>query len=125
MIRRPPRSTRTDTLFPYTTLFRSDSWAATRPESARLFDTAQTSASATTEECRSLQSSIAQVQDLSSNWSNTLQTQFGMTKSQAEQLDRDTGLTGSAGIAASGALSAGTGGQMSGPADLKAGLVGG
>src|SRR3546814_5341297 len=26
MIRRPPRSTRTDTLFPYTTLFRSDGW---------------------------------------------------------------------------------------------------
>src|SRR3546814_21135823 len=25
MLRRPPRSTRTDTLFPYTTLFRSDS----------------------------------------------------------------------------------------------------
>src|SRR3546814_2852991 len=29
MIRRPPRSTRTDTLFPYTTLFRSD--AGSRP----------------------------------------------------------------------------------------------
>src|SRR3546814_18287539 len=28
MIRRPPRSTRTDTLFPYTTLFRSDSRSA-------------------------------------------------------------------------------------------------
>src|SRR3546814_10292730 len=28
MIRRPPRSTRTDTLFPYTTLFRSDAVAA-------------------------------------------------------------------------------------------------
>src|SRR3546814_7087445 len=27
MIRRPPRSTRTDTLFPYTTLFRSDAGA--------------------------------------------------------------------------------------------------
>src|SRR3546814_11183068 len=27
MIRRPPRSTRTDTLFPYTTLFRSGSFA--------------------------------------------------------------------------------------------------
>src|SRR3546814_14221055 len=27
MIRRPPRSTRTDTLFPYTTLFRSDDHA--------------------------------------------------------------------------------------------------
>src|SRR3546814_13376906 len=28
MIRRPPRSTRTDTLFPYTTLFRSGAWTA-------------------------------------------------------------------------------------------------
>src|SRR3546814_6270109 len=27
MIRRPPRSTRTDTLFPYTTLFRSRRWS--------------------------------------------------------------------------------------------------
>src|SRR3546814_10970662 len=30
MIRRPPRSTRTDTLFPYTTLFRSESFAYRR-----------------------------------------------------------------------------------------------
>src|SRR3546814_10092635 len=30
MIRRPPRSTRTDTLFPYTTLFRSCSAACAR-----------------------------------------------------------------------------------------------
>src|SRR3546814_2763282 len=30
MIRRPPRSTRTDTLFPYTTLFRSDLDAGAR-----------------------------------------------------------------------------------------------
>src|SRR3546814_7250685 len=29
MIRRPPRSTRTDTLFPYTTLFRSSMWEGT------------------------------------------------------------------------------------------------
>src|SRR3546814_5730885 len=28
MIRRPPRSTRTDTLFPYTTLFRSPYWVS-------------------------------------------------------------------------------------------------
>src|SRR3546814_5335197 len=33
MIRRPPRSTRTDTLFPYTTLFRS---AGSRPATAGL-----------------------------------------------------------------------------------------
>src|SRR3546814_10501789 len=32
MIRRPPRSTRTDTLFPYTTLFRSDRLPAARRE---------------------------------------------------------------------------------------------
>src|SRR3546814_18737079 len=31
MIRRPPRSTRTDTLFPYTTLFRSQPVVATVP----------------------------------------------------------------------------------------------
>src|SRR3546814_4958634 len=30
MIRRPPRSTRTDTLFPYTTLFRSGRWPHAR-----------------------------------------------------------------------------------------------
>src|SRR3546814_4404097 len=31
MIRRPPRSTRTDTLLPYTTLFRSDVGRQTKP----------------------------------------------------------------------------------------------
>src|SRR3546814_6925352 len=30
MIRRPPRSTRTDTLFPYTTLFRSSRYCSSR-----------------------------------------------------------------------------------------------
>src|SRR3546814_19193624 len=34
MIRRPPRSTRTDTLFPYTTLFRSSEGAPTQALSA-------------------------------------------------------------------------------------------
>src|SRR3546814_2627111 len=37
MIRRPPRSTRTDTLFPYTTLFRSVLRAYVAGISARLF----------------------------------------------------------------------------------------
>src|SRR3546814_856960 len=32
MIRRPPRSTRTDTLFPYTTLFRSEIYTRANPE---------------------------------------------------------------------------------------------
>src|SRR3546814_7412931 len=35
MIRRPPRSTRTDTLFPYTTLFRSD-WKKARSKQQQL-----------------------------------------------------------------------------------------
>src|SRR3546814_9554533 len=35
MIPRPPRSTRTDTLFPYTTLFRSDHPRPPRPEIGR------------------------------------------------------------------------------------------
>src|SRR3546814_9401242 len=35
MIRRPPRSTRTDTLFPYTTLCRSEPRSAHRQEVAR------------------------------------------------------------------------------------------
>lgn len=101
----------------------NDSWATTRTESTRLFDTAQSSASATTEEGRSLQSSVAQVQDLSSSWSNTLQTQFGLTKSEADKLARDTVLTGSAGIDGSGTLSGG-GGPLSGQASLRGGLNG-
>src|SRR3546814_5427466 len=36
MIRRPPRSTRTDTLFPYTTLFRSDLLSHIHQHSDRL-----------------------------------------------------------------------------------------
>src|SRR3546814_11288557 len=38
MIRRPPRSTRTDTLFPYTTLFRSDRAMRARGEKLGLLD---------------------------------------------------------------------------------------
>src|SRR3546814_17591207 len=47
MIRRPPRSTRTDTLFPYTTLFRSTDG---RPGAADAGDTKRTG------DCRSAQS---------------------------------------------------------------------
>src|SRR3546814_19225476 len=41
MIRRPPRSTRTDTLFPYTTLFRSITKAAATAVTARIQNTGQ------------------------------------------------------------------------------------
>src|SRR3546814_8214205 len=50
MIRRPPRSTRTDTLCPYTTLFRSHFfWKATSP-TARTSSTSRISASRRSEE---------------------------------------------------------------------------
>src|SRR3546814_11089730 len=38
MIRRPPRSTRTDTLFPYTTLFRSSSLQPVKPEKNNAYE---------------------------------------------------------------------------------------
>src|SRR3546814_4593941 len=40
MIRRPPRSTRTDTLFPYTTLFRSQRFHGALYAAARMIDIA-------------------------------------------------------------------------------------
>src|SRR3546814_14423948 len=45
MIRRPPRSTRTDTLFPYTTLFRSYPASNYHSENAAAFAEAVTKAS--------------------------------------------------------------------------------
>src|SRR3546814_13191422 len=41
MIRRPPRSTRTDTLFPYTTLFRSSGRPCPNHSSTRVCDSAR------------------------------------------------------------------------------------
>src|SRR3546814_2358569 len=43
MIRRPPRSTRTDTLFPYTTLFRSTFSASYFADSLEVYGFADTS----------------------------------------------------------------------------------
>src|SRR3546814_15287560 len=50
MIRRPPRSTRTDTLFPYTTLFRSYS-AAGRVQPCRYFSNQARIAAALAADC--------------------------------------------------------------------------
>src|SRR3546814_10913353 len=51
MIRRPPRSTRTDTHFPYTTLYRSRS--RLRPHAARAADAAQRTGGASVRMARS------------------------------------------------------------------------
>src|SRR3546814_2095215 len=52
MIRRPPRSTRTDTLFPYTTLFRSARWAAIRTDRMVFTDVSTEKVSASSHSCR-------------------------------------------------------------------------
>src|SRR3546814_13876821 len=44
MIRRPPRYTRTDTLFPYTTLFRSISYPNGRPHIGHAYEAIATDA---------------------------------------------------------------------------------
>src|SRR3546814_6752112 len=44
MIRRPPRSTRTDTLFPYTTLFRSISYPNDAPHIGHAYEAVATDA---------------------------------------------------------------------------------
>src|SRR3546814_4428053 len=62
MLRRPPRSTRTDTLFPYTTLFRSavsptrdcHAWSWSRPPIAWAFDHASRRSEEHTSELQSL-----------------------------------------------------------------------
>src|SRR3546814_4941882 len=54
MIRRPPRSTRTDTLFPYTTLFRSEGQPGPGDRAMRYWEAceAQVTADEAIEECR-------------------------------------------------------------------------
>src|SRR3546814_3875871 len=52
MIRRPPRSTRTDTLFPYTTLFRSKHCCAALPKAARTLNFRSVPASRTAVDAR-------------------------------------------------------------------------
>src|SRR3546814_2267459 len=51
MIRRPPRATRTDTLFPYTTPFRSDRGAETPPPRQRFRPGAEGRAREQSAEC--------------------------------------------------------------------------
>src|SRR3546814_19968713 len=53
MIRRPPRSTRTDTLFPYTTLFRSWRITMLRSVSPTIVATANIDGAARIDGCRS------------------------------------------------------------------------
>src|SRR3546814_20949350 len=57
-IRRPPRSTRTDTLFPYTTLFRSASASASGPNNAAKRGSSSTASTVAANASRSSGSAI-------------------------------------------------------------------
>src|SRR3546814_5917040 len=61
MIRRPPRSTRTDTLFPYTTLFRSDRGGNGAADQSRAEQNLRPRLSGRVEEAWMLQGKIALV----------------------------------------------------------------
>src|SRR3546814_18882513 len=72
MIRRPPRSTRTDTLFPYTTLFRSGD---TIPEAARQRLAAEADRHAKATVSRSLEQNSAhfnQARDKLEKWADDM-----------------------------------------------------
>src|SRR3546814_20495767 len=77
MIRRPPRSTRTDNLFPSTTLFRSDRMQRTMQADAAVFRTGETRAEGV-EKIREIRASFSDVKvsDRSLVWNSDLVETF-------------------------------------------------
>src|SRR3546814_6431355 len=79
MIRRPPRSTRTDTLFPYTTLFRS------QPTGNRLLNLPTTKMNMRNRPLRFLQSAYAHSPDERRSKSNQTSRLTGIQTSRSEE----------------------------------------
>src|SRR3546814_15827772 len=82
MIRRPPRSTRTDTLFPYTTLFRSHRTSPTNLGMALLstlaaHDLGYLDTSALVARLRSSMGSMETLERYRGHWFNWYDTQIG------------------------------------------------
>src|SRR3546814_15184126 len=85
MIRRPPRSTRTDTLFPYTTLFRS-AGCSVAPYSTR----DGTAPSVTPFSARLFDSVPPEVQMISRGWQFTSTASCSRSRSTASRAARPT-----------------------------------
>ena len=66
----------------------SDAWSTANSASMRLFETAQHSASSNTEEGRALNNTVSALHDMQSSWSSNLESRFGFTKSEADELSR-------------------------------------
>src|SRR3546814_18944617 len=94
MIRRPPRSTRTDTLFPYTTLFRSVSQNVQTDGQGLQLDFAQNSwndRSDIDNAIRQLDAAKLKLRSASSSLStnsNTLLTRLDFTQAFSDQIGR-------------------------------------
>src|SRR3546814_4413616 len=90
MIRRPPRSTRTDTLFPYTTLFRSDNIALISSNASRSFSTIPLSGDAVGVRC--FHAAMARSEEHTSELQSLMRTSYAVfcLKKKIERL-RQTG----------------------------------
>lgn len=88
----------------------NEAWSTTYSQSARLFDTAQHSAGSSTDEGRSISSSMDRVNSQSQDWSQTLQRDYGFSKSFADELSRQASRTGTFNVDA--ALSSSTPGGV-------------
>src|SRR3546814_6840503 len=96
MIRRPPRSTRTDTLFPYTSLFRSHDRCHREPQTCRATQTAPADAKVTarrrseehTSEIQSLMRKTYAVFCLKKKNTQQIYTYTTNTKTQTKNITR-------------------------------------
>ena len=94
----------------------SDAWSTTYGESTRLFDTAQRATTNSTEEGRALSNSLDRINSQSQDWSQTLQRDFGFSRSFADELSRQASRTGTfsvdAALNAAAPGSTGMGGRL-------------
>lgn len=86
----------------------SDAWSTSNSSSMRLFDTAQHVASSNTEEGRALNNTLSTVNDLQNSWSSNLESRFGFTKSEADELSRQASTSSTFDASASLATMLGT-----------------
>ena len=75
-----------------------DRWSATASTASDLLTAAETRRGSSTETGSGLNNSIAQMHDVSSTISNTLQSRFGLSQSEADRIARASILTGEANL---------------------------
>src|SRR3546814_6213128 len=105
MIRRPPRSTRTDTLFPYTTLFRSltytatasykgDQWISPLLTQTTISQIRQLDQTTGSNVLPLLQQDSYWLLDMSTSWLNVMGSNFDVTAYMKNVTDREYAVGG-------------------------------